>query len=259
MLRIFLFAVLIANLYACTTLRYQVSTVSSENVNTNFEFSNDDLILTYGFWAEGGYLSMAITNKSSDPIYIDWERSNFIFNGYSYDFFSNMTTISSLGAYNNYSNSELITINQNPGVIGNTSGRYSTKTTVFSDKKFTQIPPRSFSNSKSISLDFPWLNFSKIKKQDFRKNEAILVFRTYIAYSKDKNMTDLLFVDNEFWVSSVELVKNKNDLDKLKRNDKFFTKNHLFDSTKTIIFGTACAGGLAGFFYLLSSLLSAFE
>jgi len=216
--------------------------MQSESVNDKFKSENSDLILNYNFWGFGGDLNFTITNKSDDPIFIDWEHSNFVFNGYSYDYFNNEETMSltSVGVYEGKSISGLVDLDYSistitPGVQNNSqsmSASYSSGT--FSkEKKNVQIPPKSYLQAKVVNLDFPWLKM-KDDNVKFNKSNSPLIVRTYLGYSKTKDFEELQYIDNEFFVENVLETKPRVGR-KLKSKEKFYTQKRRFSFIKTLI------------------------
>jgi len=223
---------------SCTSKRYQVSTVSSDDVNESFEYENEDLRLSYNFWELGGVLEFEIENLSENPIFIDWEHSNFIFNGYSYDYFNDDEEITSLGVYDGQSLSALVDLNANinrvtPGAVRKSSGRSASRTTITREKESIQIPPRSYVNSKKIRLTFPWI---KLKENSISLSErrSPLKIRTYIAYSTNKELEELNYIDNDFWVSKTKKVK-KSKVKDYQSYDKFYNGRLKFSFVKTLL------------------------
>lgn len=71
-------------------LAYQVFTVQPTEktvVDSAFVFSNGDLEIGYSFWANGGVMDYYILNKTDKPIYINWDRSHFVLNTFSRDYY----------------------------------------------------------------------------------------------------------------------------------------------------------------------------
>lgn len=239
-MKIYYFSILIVftQLISCTSKRYQVSTVSSDDVNEYFEYENEDLRLSYNFWQLGGILEFEIENLSEDPIFIDWEHSNFIFNGYSYDYFNDDQEIMSLGVYEGRSISSLVDLSTNinrvsPGNAGVSSGASASRSTVRREKESIQIPPRSYVNSKKIRLSFPWIRLKENSIQ-LSKRRSPLNIRTYIAYSTDRDLENVEYIDNDFWVSKTEKVKSS----KLKSHqsfDKFYNGRLKVSFIKTLL------------------------
>jgi hypothetical protein len=214
---------------SCKSTYYQVSTVETESLSESFDYLNDDLRLTYNFWANGGALKFTIENLTDQPIYIDWEHSNFIFNGYSHDYFTKSQTINAVEVYDFQGVSalnKLGTSTKNNGL-----GVGVSNTEVTSEKESIQLPPKSYVNSEKIYLDFPWLEqMDAYKSAD--KSDSPLQLRTYIAYSLNKDLSDLKFIDNEFWVKGHSEVKG-NELAAQRAKNKFYTKGLKVDKTKT--------------------------
>ncbi len=214
-----LFISLIACLtISCSSLRYQVSSLNSADVNQNFVYENDDLKLSYNFWENHGQLSFTIINKTEGPIFIDWEHSNFIFNGYSYDYFQNEKTIKSSGIYQSVS---IFGYTQS-GVLGSASaGKSSSNSVVTTEKASIQIPPGAYTKSEPINLAFPWI---KTKKDTlaYSADNTPLNIRAYLAYSKSKELTELQYVDNTFWVDKT-IVYKPNEVNARANKGKFFT------------------------------------
>ena len=221
---------------SCKTTWYQVSSLQSEDVDENFKFNNDDLTLQYDFWSEGGMLHFSITNNSENPIYIDWENSNFIFNGFSYDYFTDKETINSLGVYKGKSIAGLVDLDYKPNtitpvIVKNSVTTLSTTSTVTKEKKNVQIPPYAYVNSKSIALDFPWIKTKNYTILLNKKNTPLKI-RTYIAYSKEKELNSLEYIDNEFWINSIDVLNRKN-FSEYQSEKTFYTKGQKFDPIMT--------------------------
>ena len=251
-LKILVCTLLMYSFFSCSSVRYQISTLKSNSVDETFEYNNNDINLEYNFWGKGGVLNFKIKNNTDKPIFIDWERSNFIFNGYSYDYFSNDQTMQTLGIYKSSSLSGLVDLDYNPNTItpGLTSSsvtKMASSSTITQDKKNIQIPPNSYINAKTIDLDFPW-NKNKNSNITLDKKNTPLNIRTYIAYSKNKSLDSLLYVDNEFWIENIQEYKGK-DKSKNEANNKFYTSGKRFDPIITGVMG----GFLTLFVVLIST------
>lgn len=86
MMRLLLpFLVLIASV-GCNKKMIQLATLSPndsniEKRNDQYVFDNDTVRIVYRFWSHHGKFEFSIENKLKVPIYIDWKKSNLIFNG----------------------------------------------------------------------------------------------------------------------------------------------------------------------------------
>ena len=244
MLKYFTPVFLALSLISCKTSYVQISTVETESLNESFEFVNDEIRLTYNFWEKGGALKFTFENLTDQPIYIDWEHSNFIFNGYSHDYFTKSQTINSIEVYDFQEVSTLDKLSSN--IKSNGTGLGITNTEVTSEKESIRLPPKSYVNSEKIYLDFPWVeNMNAYKNID--KKGSPLHLRTYIAYSSNKDLTDLKFIDNEFWVKGFSEMKS-DELLNHKGKNKFYQKGLKLDANRTAM---AFATGIVLTFLLI--------
>lgn len=214
---------------SCSSLKYQIGQIEPKNVSEELKFENEDLILTYDFWGEGGRLYFEIYNKTDEPIFIDWEHSNFVFNGYSYDYFTNEESITSIGVYD-----DLLGRNYN-GVLHRNGTEYS-KQVISRQQKKAQVPPNSNLRTKVVGLDFPYLR-SKNDTQNFNESNSPLDVRTYLGYALKKNLDDveeLEYIDNQFYIKSIKDIKNS-EIKKFESRDRFYvvSKQKMRDSGKT--------------------------
>ena len=220
---VILLALALFSLTSCHEDFYQISTVYGENTDSQQQFENEDIVLKYNFWEDGGILSFTITNKTDKPIFIDWSHSNFIFNGYSYDYYSNETKISTLGVYSGKSINGVYDSEHHSGTSIKTS-------TITRERSNAQIPPNSYVQAKVVNMDFPKL---KMKSEiTFEKSTTLLNIRSYLAYSKTKDMDELIYIDNEFWIESVEVLSRRKELPS---KNKFYTKGEKFSVIETSI------------------------
>lgn len=99
------FLALILMLGACSSrYYYQICEVKGDNV-----FKEDDFLLfkdencsvMYNFWSKGGVMDFIIMNNTDSIMYIDMEKSFFIRNGLSYDYFENTAYVRGSGDYSN--------------------------------------------------------------------------------------------------------------------------------------------------------------
>ncbi|MDD2198260.1 MAG: hypothetical protein PHF99_12205 [Bacteroidales bacterium] len=234
---LFSFLIVVLSLTSCKTKYYQVTTIDSNHVDKSFNFSDDIISLDFDFWSYGGKLDFTITNISNNPIFIDWEHSNFIFNGYSYDYYQGRKTIESLGIYSENSMTNFINSNYSLIPYSETSGLSMETATVYTERKVVQIPPNSYINTKPINLDFPsFCQGRHLINQEFNKQNSILNIRLYLAYSNDNKLDSVQYKNIEFWVANIRDVSKKNFKNEVKRNNMFYTKYPKPDMYKTIAF-----------------------
>lgn len=252
MLRLLLFLLIIIS--SCRSNYYQIYQVEAKEVpkvKNTYIYENEDLRIYYSFWAEGGILNLKIENKSDIPLFMDWEHSNFIFNGYAYDYYNNTEEVqlSSFGVYNTRSvGSNVDFVNSISTVIsGNISESGSlslnkTHGSVRKEKPNVQIPPKSYIQAKIVGLGFP--SNKVIKKRQvikFELQNSPLEFRAYMGYSKSKNFDNLKYIDNQFWVSIISNIKASIGK-KMATNDKFFNQIKKSNPGGTILLLVLLAG-----------------
>lgn len=220
-----LFLLFTVMLTSCTTV-YQVFETDSDNAklkNDLYTYENNDLLINYNFWAEGGQVSFKINNKTESPIYIDWDKSHFISNGISFEYWYDEEETKSFSSSSTSNKSQTIIREHennfleddfskyNSSLIGNKVSQSVSFTT--RQKKTIQIPPKSsiivskfainripyFAcnfNLKNTSLKSP-------ESKKFTKDESPLVFRNYITYSTNESFEQYKSIDNEFFISSI--------------------------------------------------------
>lgn len=92
-------------LYAISTALLMTSCVTTSfyqvyNVKPNQEtitktdklfFEDENCKISYNLWANGGNIGFDIYNKTDENIYVNLNESNFILNGFAYDYYKNRT------------------------------------------------------------------------------------------------------------------------------------------------------------------------
>ena len=84
-MRLLPFLILLVATVSCNKKMIQLATLSPinpevEKLNDEYVFDNDTVRITYRFWSHHGKFEFLIENKLGVPIYIDWKKSNVIFN-----------------------------------------------------------------------------------------------------------------------------------------------------------------------------------
>ena len=114
---------------------YQLHQISSE---TNSQANNltDKLEIEYDFWSNGGQVTISIENKTNKEMIVDLERSYFIKNGVSFQFYRNESNSTTYASSTNYS-----TKNQNTSQ--RTISIKEEYTKVINENKNIYIAPKS--------------------------------------------------------------------------------------------------------------------
>src|SRR5690606_10983540 len=132
----------IAALSSCSP--YQVITTEADTDNVKisggfYTYEDDTLIIRYDLWGNGGKIKMSIYNKIEKPIYIDWNKSSFVYNGEKRSYYHERSVINS------------VAINANETSVRRRYGRvgaYNAGATVMSgvsekEERITFIPPNT--------------------------------------------------------------------------------------------------------------------
>jgi hypothetical protein len=223
---------------------YQIYDTNSDQVNVvenqGYKFENDEVIIYYDLWKEGGALSFLIFNKSDKPIYIDWKKSNFITNNLSLDYWNDeerTTTITN--SKTKGSDAFLYNPQTNTGVSVGSSNTTSISSSIkVKAKPDIQIPPKSMKPVYVFDLSQNYLSYKRNTAQnnksetiEYTKSNSPFTFRNYIAYSFDKDLNSLKFIDNEFYVSKVEIMTD-HDFKSKYPNTSTSTKHKYYCSSK---------------------------
>jgi hypothetical protein len=209
-----------------TTSFYQVYNVKSNQETItktdNLFFEDENCKISYNLWANGGNIGFDIYNKTDENIYLNLNESNFLLNGFAYDYYKNRTFTTSeskaasasktstgsvavtvINAYNNIQTNQVkrsssanfstsvgyaVTIKEDPiiSVPAKTTKRiseYSINSSLIRDCDLFKYPSRKTTTTKSYSVEESPIKFSNI-----------------ITYeSKGERIT----VQNEFYVSEI--------------------------------------------------------
>ena len=218
-----------------------VNTKTKENV---CYYENDSILVSYYFWAEKGIMSFTIYNKLSIPIYVDWKKSALISNSTKLNYWEDEEFTNTKTTYtsNSFTFSEdffkpIITLPNHGGVttygevfnlsLGTTVGESYSNSTKSKPERVTFIPPKSNFFKPTMHLtDFSFVeynkkNFSeeivpsslndkkttKIMVAQLTGKNIFLSFRNFLTLSTNENFTNEFYVDNEFKVKTVTMMK----------------------------------------------------
>jgi len=234
-IKIVLFELISALMFTSCTSVYQVFETNSNDTklkNNIYLHENNDLNISYNFWAEGGKVAFKINNKTESPIYIDWDKSHFISNGISFEYWYDVEETNSFNSSETSNNSKTIITNDIINVLeGNTVGLSQINSSVIGKnasqsltfktrpKKNIQIPAKSsiivskFSINKTpyFDCDFNLKNtiLKSPKSKTFTKDDSPLLFRNYLTYYTNDSFEQAKSIDNEFFISSISFLSRK--------------------------------------------------
>ena len=117
MRNIILSVLILLNFSSCIT--YQYFTIDSSQLQKDdqkvFATENDTLRLTYSFSGGGGPVTIAIFNKTDQPLFINWSKSAFIRSDTSYSLFGSNSVFAGSAVGNRYGITQLTgTVNVQP-------------------------------------------------------------------------------------------------------------------------------------------------
>lgn len=198
---------------------FDTTTTNTKLSDDYYVFENDTVKITYSFWAKQGVMSFSIFNKLNKPIYIDWKSSSYIANGLKFNYWMDETQTnqaSYYGAY--YYKGPLL----QPGITVTEGVQIGTSSTV-KPERITFIPPKSYSiRSQFYLLPIQWFKMSSKRSmtieprndnpsrkthvftETFDPKTTPLRFRNFIAISLSETSQDFIFIDNEFYLTSVK-------------------------------------------------------
>ena len=211
----------VSNYYQIYKVNPSENIVKKENL---LVFEDDNCIVSYNLWENGGNIGFNIYNKSNKNLHLNLEQSFFILNNVANNYFlnrvySNSTnsgtiTQSSASAskfitgFNNFNllQTNNKTVSSSIGLV-NSSG-YSVS---FTEEKIVIIPPKSskyvmeYSINNTVYKDcdlFKYPTKKQIKTKTFSKTDSPLVFSNKIAYFMD-SPEKLIVFDNSFFISEI--------------------------------------------------------
>jgi len=207
---------IIAILTSCSSAYYQVYLTKYDNLekkDNNLIYQDDNCMVYYNLCSDKGNIGFTIFNKTNENITVNLNKSFFVLNGNTNDYFKNRTYVEkhSFGTKRNHVKS----------VITNTITGQETR---IKEKKFIVIPPNA---NKSINeytinsqriINCSLLNSPKRKKIDhicYEKEYSPLVFSNIISYTT--NSGEEKTIRNNFYVyemynipcSEIEIRKKK--------------------------------------------------
>lgn len=209
-----------------TTSFYQVYNVkpNQETIQKteNLFFEDENCKISYNLWANGGNIGFNIYNKTNENIYVNLNESNFVLNGFAYDYYKNRTFTTS----ESKSASDSKTSTGSVAVIGinvydniqtnqvkssssaNISSSVGYAVTVKEDsiicipaKTTKRISEYSINNTLIRNCDlFKYPSRKTIKTKSYSIEQSPLIFSNIITY---KAKGERITVKNEFYVSEI--------------------------------------------------------
>jgi hypothetical protein len=190
--------------------QYQYVFVDShlrQNDKKEFIKENDTVTILYSFVGENFPVTLTITNKLQQPLYIDWDRSVAVINDVQVD-----------SPFNNEGQVGFIAPLSSVTISGNSLR-----------SQFIELDP----NDPRIKVEMTGGSMKGVK-YTYTENSTPLFFRTVLALTTNENLSIPTFYDYSFWVSDiVESASEPNSVTYNPQN-KFFIKK---ESKSGKIFG----------------------
>ena len=229
----------VALLTSCQTTYYQVYDVQSLDAKQDgsvLVYENADCKLTYNLWSEGGNMNFLLTNKTSNNLYLVMPMSFFVLNGIANDYYTDssysLSITNSIAAANasqvSVSGYLINSLAWYPSTISRqistSAGTSNTKTATTREMAYVCIPPKSSKFIRGFNLsDYLYKDCENYKanypsktspKVTFIESNSPLVFKNRIAYTFDEKSDDIKYIDNNFYVKSLQNYSERAALEK---------------------------------------------
>jgi hypothetical protein len=209
-----------------TTSFYQVYDVkpNQETITKteNLFFEDENCKISYNLWANGGNIGFDIYNKTDEKIYVNLKESNFILNGFAYDYYKNRTfttsesksasilntstgsvAVTGINVYNNIQTNQVKS--SSSANLGSSVG-YAVS---IKEDSLICIPPKTTKRISEYSINntlirncdlFKYPRTKEIKTKTYTAEKSPIVFSNRITYEINGNSK---LVENEFFVSEI--------------------------------------------------------
>jgi hypothetical protein len=215
-------------LSSCSTSFYQVyETKASSPVNENensFVYEDENCIINYNFWTEGGIIWFKFYNKTEDDIHLHLDKSYLVLNDVAMNYYQNrvftystssgiaisktgeiQSSITGLNAFNNLQTNKASTSTMRTGT------RTSGEAVSFNEEKMIIIPGKTakilqeHTINSSIYRDCNLLRYPGSKagsSVNFLETNSPIIFKNLLQYSS-KGSEVLKTVENHFFISTI--------------------------------------------------------
>jgi hypothetical protein len=231
----FLTALITVLLASCvSTTYYQVYKATPTGKTTLKEdlliFEDQNCVVSYNLWDEGGNVGFKFYNKTSQNIYLHLEDSFFILNGISYNYYKNrvyttsnntrLATSHNASVTKSISGLNISNLIQSAGVSAtNSVGVVSSSgsSVAYNEEQIVCIPGMTakiiteYSINSSLIRDCDLLRYpteKQIKPRTYTKSNSPLVFSNRMTYIPANSMIPEK-IENEFYVSEITNLPEK--------------------------------------------------
>jgi hypothetical protein len=209
-----------------STSFYQVYTVKpiEESITNTDElfFEDENCKISYDLWDNAGNIGFNFHNKTDNNIYVKLNESNFILNGFAYDYFKNRTfttsesksastsntstgsvAVTGINVYNNIQTNQVKSSSS-----ANISSSFVYAVSIKEDS-LIYIPPNTTKRISEYSINnalirncdlFKYPRRKGIKTKSYTEEKSPIVFSNRITYEINGNSK---LVENGFFVSEI--------------------------------------------------------
>ena len=216
---------------------YDVKSDALKQEDNSLVYENNDLKVMYNLWGENGSVGFILQNKTDKDLFVDMDKTFFIFNGQANDYFKNReysaatTDVASVG----YGFSQTYW-----GVNGFWPTQNYVPTTASALTKLMKGQSHGITTKEKLIVCIPAHAYKVIseykvsprfvktceRSKDFPKRTANVAnysessspvkFKNRIAYSFDSDCKNLQHIENSFYVSSVTNYSKKAAVEKVR-------------------------------------------
>lgn len=187
-----------------TTVYHQVYKAKTEkgSVKENIIFEDENSIVSYNLWAEGGEAGFVFYNKTENDITIDLTKTFFVINGESKAYYQNRTfsTTTTMGFSVNRTNNNSISASK---------GQSSSTTTTYAEIPIIVVPGKTLKRVTEYEIfsalykECKYLNYptkKTVTSLEFEKKNSPIVFSNIITYTINGIEKR---IENDFYVSEI--------------------------------------------------------
>ncbi len=175
---------------------------AAQKTDDGLVYENEDCIVNYHFWGEGGDAGFVFYNKTDKVIHIDLSQTFFEKNGVAYDYYVPTTTTQTTSSISG------LTLSVTSGVaISSTGALVEASSTM--NQAILSIPPKTkrvvslYSIREDLFYD---CDLKAYPKQSVRLAYSVdnspLTFANYITYSVGES-ENTRSIDNQFYISEI--------------------------------------------------------
>lgn len=181
----------------------------------HYVFDNDTVRIVYSFWAKHCPFGFSIENKLSTPIYIDWKKSNLVYNNAPNVYWTDETIVKT----------KSVTTGVGYRVTSQVSvgaANTSEESVIRPKERITFLPPSSkierneysienaayyvmdlSANGETVPNDSKPEKMTKVYRQSFSEESSPINLTNFLTLSSKENFEQEWFIENSFYLKEV--------------------------------------------------------